>query len=253
MSDAKQKFRVHSFQVFRVSYEVDAATAELAEKMVRDNPDDLSRSEIEATEECLPEVTVDPILANGEVDYDNVKNIDIRSAMDLRREALGLLKMAQALDGLQPHVVMHSHEYGDTSYIAWGGKDLSEEEAMSILESEFDEDRGESLIVDDGISLEEMSGVSPMSQIPAGLDEALEIGASKKSCVRANCIDGTEYEGKVMDVIENYVVQSKGRDAVIHLRSALSDVPVKDSYVSISYNGGRGYVACKEKAIETER
>ena len=248
-----QKFRVHGFQVYRVSYDIEAGSAELAEKVVRDNSDELSPSAIEITEEWLPESTVDPLLANGEVDYGNVKNIDVRSSMDLRREALGLLKMAQALDGLQPYVVMHDHEYGVSSYIGWGGDDLTPDEATSILDAQFEYDKGETVVVDDGITLEEMTGVSPSSQIPSGIEEAQEIGANKKSCVRANCDDGQKHEGKIMEVMDNYVVQSVGRDAVIHLRAALSEVPTKDSLVTVSYFAGRGNVVGKAKAIETER
>lgn len=78
-----QKFRVHTFQVMRVPYEVEAASQEEAAKAVYDRADNETGEEppiyrcadAEDAGEWQPDMIVDPILPDGTVDYDNVKTV----------------------------------------------------------------------------------------------------------------------------------------------------------------------------------
>lgn len=80
---------------------------------------------------------------------------------ELRAKALELLQRAESLDGLQPVVVIHSQQYGNTIYLGWTDSNngmLTEEQAESLLDSEFEEDLGESLTISNDLTLEELCG-----------------------------------------------------------------------------------------------
>jgi hypothetical protein len=69
------KYRVHTYQVVRVTYEVEADSADEAKDYVDKEgynlePYSTHYDDPEWTEDFI----VDPILPNGEIDYDNVKN-----------------------------------------------------------------------------------------------------------------------------------------------------------------------------------
>lgn len=69
------KFRVHTFQTIRVVYEVEAASADDAYKLVHAdgwNMDHVERSFEDP--EWADGMIVDPLLPNGDIDYDNVVN-----------------------------------------------------------------------------------------------------------------------------------------------------------------------------------
>lgn len=81
-------------------------------------------------------------------------------AIALRVQALALLQQAQQLDGLYPYLVHHSHQYNFTGYLVWAsGPELPEEAAATVLESDFEPEKNESLDIESGISLEEIAGV----------------------------------------------------------------------------------------------
>lgn len=57
------------------------------------------------------------------------------------------------------------------------------------------------------------------------------------------------YEGKILDVQDNQVIQKTGRDPDVFVRhdiANLSRVPVKDEVVGILYKDGKGLVSGKE-------
>lgn len=70
------KFRVHSFQVVRVTYEVEANSTIEAKGMVYHDEGTMTPIEVGdiPSEDWTENFIVDPILPNGEVDYDNVTN-----------------------------------------------------------------------------------------------------------------------------------------------------------------------------------
>jgi len=86
-------------------------------------------------------------------------------AITLREEALKLLKQAQAIDGMMPHIVMHHHEYGDTGYIFWSDKITPEEDEVvkAVLHSDFEPHKGEYLTVDN-VLLPELLGLANLAE-----------------------------------------------------------------------------------------
>lgn len=82
------------------------------------------------------------------------------TADQLRRQAADLLRQAQALDGLKPFIVTHAHEFGESSYMTWFGDEPTEEMATSVLDSEFEPDRNETLFVEEYVTIEELVGVT---------------------------------------------------------------------------------------------
>jgi hypothetical protein len=72
------KFRVHTYQEVRVSYEVEAESAEAAQKLVSD--DGWNMEPVGAPGplggDWSPFYIVDPLLPDGSVDYDNVVHIN---------------------------------------------------------------------------------------------------------------------------------------------------------------------------------
>ncbi len=89
---------------------------------------------------------------------DSVHNQD---PLALRQNALDLLKRASEIDGKKPFVVVHSHEYGETTYMHWSKGQPDEVAAANLLDSKYEPDRGESLLITDegDISLEALVGV----------------------------------------------------------------------------------------------
>lgn len=88
---------------------------------------------------------------------------DFDKAMDLRKQALALLQEAQAIDGLKPFTANHSHRFGETTYIIWSAQTPDEDEATSVLEDEFESEL-ETLFIQEGITLEQMTGVDPATR-----------------------------------------------------------------------------------------
>ena len=85
--------------------------------------------------------------------------------MLLRSKALALLQEAQVVDGLKPFTVTHTHSFGESTYVLWAAETPSQEEAEAVLDSEFEPDREETLVVEDCISLDEMSGVAVTARL----------------------------------------------------------------------------------------
>jgi hypothetical protein len=69
------KYRVHTYQTIRVTYEVEADSAEAAYHQTMENGYEMSPDEVNMDNpEWADEMVVDPLLENGKVDYDNVVN-----------------------------------------------------------------------------------------------------------------------------------------------------------------------------------
>lgn len=90
---------------------------------------------------------------------------DLDKALQLRTEALALLQEAQAIDGLKPFTVTHTHSHGESTYILWAAATPSKDEAVAVLDCEFESDRDETLTVDECFTLEEMTGVSTTARL----------------------------------------------------------------------------------------
>lgn len=86
--------------------------------------------------------------------------------MLLRTKALALLQEAQAVDGLKPFTVTHTHSFGESTYVLWAAEKPTQEQAEAVLDSEFEPDHEETLAVEDCFSLEEMSGVAVTARLP---------------------------------------------------------------------------------------
>lgn len=82
---------------------------------------------------------------------------DQEKAEELRVQALELLRQAQDLDGKKPFLVTHSHQYGDTNYIGYFEEAPTQEQAEALLESDFEEDRDETLNIDE-LNIAELIG-----------------------------------------------------------------------------------------------
>ena len=68
------KYRVHAFLTFRVSYDMEAESPEEVTRRVRDWHDMGDPVEARKTDEMPPNIIIDPILPNGEVDYEGRVN-----------------------------------------------------------------------------------------------------------------------------------------------------------------------------------
>lgn len=81
-------------------------------------------------------------------------------AKEYRLQALSLLKEAQAIDGVRPFLVTHLHAVGNgaDSYVVWSNLYPGDEEASAVLPSGLKFDEGEALIIDDEITLEDVTG-----------------------------------------------------------------------------------------------
>jgi len=83
-----------------------------------------------------------------------------------RTSALALLRDAQGSDGLKPFAVTHIHSDGESTYVLWSVKTPTAEEAEAVLDCEFEPERGESLVVEESCTLEEMTGVDASARLP---------------------------------------------------------------------------------------
>lgn len=253
------KFRVHTFQVQRVPYEVDAESQKQAAELVHADGGVklIPCSEPESAEEWQSDSIVDPLLPNGEVDYENSRTIDLRSAPDMRKEALELLEKAQGIDGLKPFVVMHEHAYGTSGYMCWSNsEDPSRDEASSVLDSEFEEDRNETLSIQ-SIDLNELTGVAPSSH---GVDpkkeheKVVKIANEKESFAFLRNLADQSYSGKVMGLTELHVVLSLGRTALIITQADIDKVPSMNDDVVVKFAGSKGVVEfVKGKEVDQGR
>lgn len=81
----------------------------------------------------------------------------------LRVQALQLLNEAQALDGQMLYGIAHVHEYGCAVYLTFSKDAPTQAEAEDMLQSEFEEDRGEVLYIDQ-ISTKSICGVSELAE-----------------------------------------------------------------------------------------
>lgn len=122
--------------------------------------------EVQVTETDSAEVQ----LALWERKLSNYIETPHQSAVDkgllLRTKALALLQEAQAVDGLKPFTVTHTHSFGESTYVLWAAETPTQEQAEAVLDSEFEPDREETLVVEDCFSLEEMSGVAVTARLP---------------------------------------------------------------------------------------
>ena len=87
-------------------------------------------------------------------------------ALQLRAQALALLQEAQQIDGLKPFTVTHTHRFGNSTYVLWAKSMPDQDQAISVLDSAFEPERDEYLAIEDGHSLEEMTGASATSRLP---------------------------------------------------------------------------------------
>ena len=93
-------------------------------------------------------------------------------AHQLRLEALNLLKQAQEIDGLEPVVVVHEHNCGQTCYMGWS-RPLSDEDKkqewasrlISAAGNKFEENREELLYFHEGdVGLADVCGCDPNAE-----------------------------------------------------------------------------------------
>ncbi|MBN3776884.1 hypothetical protein G3O06_04775 [Burkholderia sp. Ac-20345] len=81
-------------------------------------------------------------------------------AVKLRRQAADLLRRAATVDGLQPFLITHRHNFGATAYIGWFKASPNEQEAASILDAKFEPERDEELNVESNVTVEDLTGTS---------------------------------------------------------------------------------------------
>jgi hypothetical protein len=149
------------------------------------------------TAEMIPGVLSDP--ENHEIDEfapDEEVSIEVEvmkveslklyepaaTALALRQQALALLVQAKELDGLDPYLVTHTHRFGASTYVLWHSETPTIEQAEACLDSQFEPDIGETLEIDDPLTLEEMTGAIHDSHIvDTGSDDEADAPASPGS------------------------------------------------------------------------
>ena len=77
----------------------------------------------------------------------------------LRKQAAEVIRRAQKIDGLNPFIITHSHEFGSSGYLGWFKDQPSEPEASALLDAKFEVDKGETLAIEESITVEELAGV----------------------------------------------------------------------------------------------
>lgn len=82
---------------------------------------------------------------------------------------------------------------------------------------------------------------------------ARELGAVKQEAWLADVTEESMSEGRIFGITEHYVVQSLGRNAIIHAKSELSEIPELGKIARIDYKDGVGHVEVKNKNIGIER
>lgn len=70
------KYRVHIFEEVRRAFEVEADSPHEAMERVRDNWPAMSATQVEDTGEITDFIVIDPLLPDGEVDYENVIQVE---------------------------------------------------------------------------------------------------------------------------------------------------------------------------------
>lgn len=93
-------------------------------------------------------------------------------AHQLRLEALNLLKQAQEIDGLEPVVIVHEHNCGQTCYMGWsrplGNEDEKQEWGSQLIAAagnKFEENREELLYFHEGdVGLADVCGCDPNAE-----------------------------------------------------------------------------------------
>lgn len=78
---------------------------------------------------------------------------------------------------------------------------------------------------------------------------ARELGAVKQEAWLADVTEESMSEGRIFGITDHYVVQSLGRNAIIHAKSELSEIPEVGKIARIDYKDGVGHVEIKEKNI----
>lgn len=112
-------------------------------------------------------------LAASNSDCRDASSRDLDRALALRAQAVGLLQEAQALDGLKPFTVTHSHRFGDTTYLVWSAQEPTEQQAVAVLESEFEPERDEHLAIEGNHTLEEVAGLAINARLPVSCTGAV--------------------------------------------------------------------------------
>lgn len=108
----------------------------------------LDHFEIRAfVQELKPEAVVTVPAAESEV-----------TSASLRQQALALLEQAHALDGRKPFVLVHRHEYGDTTYLTWQTQEPSGETLQKVLQAPFEPEKDEEVLVAD-VDMAEVVGL----------------------------------------------------------------------------------------------
>lgn len=87
-------------------------------------------------------------------------------ALQLRTKALALLEEAATLDGLKPYSVTHRHEYGASTYLLWSLDEPDEDDAVKVLDADYEPDEGEELDIETSLTLEELTGVAVTARLP---------------------------------------------------------------------------------------
>ena len=87
--------------------------------------------------------------------------------LDLRAQAVALLQMAAAADGLRPFAITHRHAYGSSTYLLWAADQPTEEQAASVLEADYEPDKGEELAVESNVELDELCGLAAGCRLDA--------------------------------------------------------------------------------------
>lgn len=93
------------------------------------------------------------------------------SPQEMRIVARDMLGRAQVADGLRPFLVIHDHRFGASHYIAWAKNNPTEQEAQSILDSEFEPHRDEYLNINLLDDLGELAGSNTSRQIHPIVEE----------------------------------------------------------------------------------
>ncbi|MBW5284146.1 hypothetical protein [Burkholderia gladioli] len=83
-----------------------------------------------------------------------------REAEVLRSEALSLLQRAHSIDGRKPFIVIHEHDSGTTGYLTWHHGELTEDEAVAVLDAKYEPEREDVLTIESNITLEDIAGLS---------------------------------------------------------------------------------------------
>jgi hypothetical protein len=118
---------------------------------------------------------VDALILRSEqfLQPENVSRTDRATA--LRQHAAALLQRAQEEDALQPYLITHNYANGSTSYVLWNNGMPTEKQAVAVLMSAYEPDLDETLVIDNSLTIEEMTGTA---ETPSEENEEEETPAS---------------------------------------------------------------------------